>query len=65
MDEYKKVLKEIINSEIVPNVWAAGMYHAAKEYLSEDEEGYKTFQGKRIYFVNEKDGSLINWKDIK
>lgn len=65
MENYKQVFLEMISKDRpVPQVWSAHMYHSFKDYLTEDEEGYKTFQGNRIYFVNPKDGSLIDWRKI-
>lgn len=65
VENYKKVFLEMICGEgVVPTVWSAYMYSSFKEYLSEDEEGYKCFQGKRIYFVNEKDGTLVDWREL-
>lgn len=50
---------------IVPSVWSSFMYKSFKDHFEEDEEGYKCFQGKRIYFVNEKDGTLIDWRKLE
>lgn len=65
MEEYKKVMMEMVCGQgSGPQVWSAYMYNKFKDCLEEDEEGYKTFEGRRIYFVNEKDGTLIDWRKL-
>lgn len=66
INEYKKVMLEIVDRQgAIPSVWSSHLYQLFKDSFIEDEDGYKTFQGKRIYFINEKDGTLIDWRKLE